>query len=203
MFQLTNEPVNQQEVDMMRLMKKRIWILVIVLACLAKGFWWWAESGKVELEIGKDTTYITGPLNEDGTVNYVAHINAQLSEGVTPDMAVQLLRGHSLSFLDMLIDLYETSRMRSEILHVAVVLALHEAETGHFPAKLADLAPTFVKAVPNDRFGGKALVYKRDGKGCIVYSVGMNLADDGGIDNGDNMGRASEDSKDIAVRFKR
>ena len=33
--------------------------------------------------IGKDTTLIDGPLNPDGTINYVAAINKILSEGVT------------------------------------------------------------------------------------------------------------------------
>lgn len=34
--------------------------------------------------IGRDTTYLTGPLLPDGTVDYVAAINAESSRGVTP-----------------------------------------------------------------------------------------------------------------------
>jgi hypothetical protein len=35
--------------------------------------------------IGPDTTGITGPLNEDGTINYVAAINTLLSKGITKE----------------------------------------------------------------------------------------------------------------------
>ena len=34
------------------------------------------QPAKVNITISKDTTYITGPLNKDGTVNYVAYLNA-------------------------------------------------------------------------------------------------------------------------------
>ncbi len=40
---------------------------------------------EVELEIGPDTTVIDGPLNEDGTINYLAYLNEKLSEGVTAE----------------------------------------------------------------------------------------------------------------------
>jgi hypothetical protein len=35
--------------------------------------------------ISKETTYITGPLRQDGYVNYVAALNQQMGKGVTPD----------------------------------------------------------------------------------------------------------------------
>ena len=52
------------------------------------------QPAKVNITIGKDTTYITGPLNADGTMNYVAYINAKHSKGVTPEnnAAVLMLR---------------------------------------------------------------------------------------------------------------
>ncbi len=41
--------------------------------------------GEYQLEIGPDTTVIDGPLNPDGTINYLAYLNKKLSEGVTPE----------------------------------------------------------------------------------------------------------------------
>lgn len=38
-----------------------------------------------KLRIGPDTTFIDGPLKADGTPDYIAAMNAKLSEGVTPD----------------------------------------------------------------------------------------------------------------------
>ena len=99
----------------MRLTKKRVFLLAVVLLCVGYGIWWWAESGKVELEIGKDTTYITEPLNDDGTVNYVAYVNAQLSEGVTSEnnAAIVLARamGPSLFHEDVRDRMIELIRM--------------------------------------------------------------------------------------------
>ncbi len=40
---------------------------------------------EVPLEIGPDTTVIDGPINPDGTINYLAYLNEKLSEGVTPE----------------------------------------------------------------------------------------------------------------------
>lgn len=40
---------------------------------------------EVQLEIGPDTTVIDGPVNPDGTLNYLAYLNQKLSEGVTPE----------------------------------------------------------------------------------------------------------------------
>ncbi len=41
--------------------------------------------GEYQLEIGPDTTVIDGPVNPDGTINYLAYLNKKLSEGVTPE----------------------------------------------------------------------------------------------------------------------
>lgn len=100
---------------------------------------------------------------------------------------------------DALVDHHDVALMREELLLVATGLALHEAETGRFPAKLADLAPKYVKAIPADRFSNDPLGYKLEGKGCVVYSVGENLTDDGGV-----YDRKLEDEKDdIVFQFKR
>jgi hypothetical protein len=35
--------------------------------------------------VGRDTTYLLGPLRADGTVDYIAAVNAEYSQGVTPE----------------------------------------------------------------------------------------------------------------------
>ncbi|MHC4248377.1 MAG: hypothetical protein ACYS9X_04550 [Planctomycetota bacterium] len=56
---------------------------------------------------------------------------------------------------------------------------------GRYPAKLDELAPEFVKELPPDPFTGKPLKYelRDDGAAFIVYSVGDNLKDDGGVND--------------------
>lgn len=63
---------------------------------------------------------------------------------------------------------------------VAAALAVYRAEHGKYPAKLADLAPGVLKAIPDDLFTGKPLVYKPADTGYLLYSVGANGQDDGG-----------------------
>ena len=41
--------------------------------------------------IGKETTYVTGPLRKDGTIDYAAALNEWLSKGVTPENNANVL----------------------------------------------------------------------------------------------------------------
>lgn len=63
---------------------------------------------------------------------------------------------------------------------VAAALAVYRAEHGTYPSALADLAPGVLKAVPDDLFAGKPLVYQPADGGYLLSSVGVNGKDDGG-----------------------
>jgi hypothetical protein len=55
-----------------------------------------------------------------------------------------------------------------------------KGRTGQYPESLEALVPELLTEVPIDPFTGKPLVYKREGTGFIVYSLGSNQKDDGG-----------------------
>jgi hypothetical protein len=57
---------------------------------------------------------------------------------------------------------------------------LYKSRTGEYPDKLEALVPGILKEIPADPFTGKPLVYRREGEGFIVYSLGSNAKDDGG-----------------------
>lgn len=57
---------------------------------------------------------------------------------------------------------------------------LYKSRTGHYPQALDELVPELLTEVPVDPFTGKPLVYRREGEGFIVYSLGSNQKDDGG-----------------------
>lgn len=57
---------------------------------------------------------------------------------------------------------------------------LYKGRTGQYPENLEALVPAILKEVPIDPFTGKPLVYRREGTGFIVYSLGSNQKDDGG-----------------------
>lgn len=65
-------------------------------------------------------------------------------------------------------------------LRVAFAMAAYRKDNGRYPAKLADLAPKYLAAVPGDVFSGKPLIYTPSEKGYLFYSVGQNGKDDGG-----------------------
>ncbi|KKK93222.1 hypothetical protein LCGC14_2695030, partial [marine sediment metagenome] len=61
------------------------WIVSGVGLLLTAFLTWnyWPIEGHIT--IGYDTTRITGPVNPDGTVNYVAYLNEKYGKGVTPE----------------------------------------------------------------------------------------------------------------------
>jgi len=46
---------------------------------------------KPKFPVGRDTTYVTGPLDKDGYIDYVAALNERLAEGVTADTNANVL----------------------------------------------------------------------------------------------------------------
>ena len=55
---------------------------------------------------------------------------------------------------------------------------------GELPAKLEELVPKYLDAVPEDPIDGKPMRYARLPRGFTVYSVGLNGMDDGGKTSG-------------------
>jgi hypothetical protein len=71
-------------------------------------------------------------------------------------------------------------RMNFDMTQVALALDAYRADNGGYPEKLADLKPKYVAEIPKDLFSDADLIYRRDGKGYMLYSVCYNGKDDGG-----------------------
>ncbi len=63
--------------------KKKRWLLRIFLTLVALAIFLHLPMGQVKLEVSPETTFVTGPFNPDGTVDYVAAFNAHCAKGVT------------------------------------------------------------------------------------------------------------------------
>jgi hypothetical protein len=50
-----------------------------------------AKKGKGKITVGRETTYVTGPLDEDGYVDYVAALHERLGKGITPQNNANVL----------------------------------------------------------------------------------------------------------------
>jgi type II secretory pathway pseudopilin PulG len=77
-------------------------------------------------------------------------------------------------------DAHDRAEQVQRNLQVAIALAAYRKDHGDYPATLAGLAPKYLTESPDDLFSGKGLVYRREGAGYLVYSVGVNGKDDGG-----------------------
>ncbi len=78
-------------------------------------------------------------------------------------------------------------------------LNLFKQKHGDYPEKLDEVSPEFIDVVPDDPFTGKALVYRRDGAGYILYSLGPNRLDN----NGTLRASRAEEDYDIVWKIER
>ena len=65
---------------------------------------------------------------------------------------------------------------------VAIAVEHFRLANATLPKQLSDLVPAFLSAVPSDPFDGKPLRYKTLAKGYVVYSVGDDREDNGGVE---------------------
>jgi len=86
---------------------------------------------------------------------------------------------------------------RRDALLAAIAAERFRVKTGAFPAKLSDLVPDFLTAVPTDPFDGQSLKMTQRSGELIIYSVGQD-----GIDNGGQEGSAPPGTPDIVVRVR-
>jgi hypothetical protein len=86
---------------------------------------------------------------------------------------------------------------RERLLLAGFALAAYQRTGGEYPESLAALVPDVLSDVPVDPWSGRELVYRRTEDGYVVYSVGDNLSDDGGMTS---VSQTPGAPGDIAVR---
>lgn len=62
----------------------------------------------------------------------------------------------------------------------ALAVEKYRARTGKLPARLDELAPSYLDAIPKDPFDGKPLRMAVSQGGILLYSIGPDLKDEGG-----------------------
>jgi hypothetical protein len=68
-----------------------------------------------------------------------------------------------------------------EVTATGLACESYRSSHGKYPRKLEELVPRFIAAIPADPFTGEPLLYALRPPGFVVYSVGEDLADDGGV----------------------
>ena len=163
-----------------------------------------AEARKQFAGLSRDAKEMSEAVSSLNTPGAVAAFRARLAS-VSPAkarrMRSDLVAKSLLTMLFMSLDmpfhekwLARTARPRLAV--VSLALAVHKAEHGRWPARLAQLEPRLLKSIPDDPFTDKPLIYKRHGSGYVLYSVGPNVKDDGGAKD------RKKKADDIAVHVK-
>jgi len=67
------------------------------------------------------------------------------------------------------------------LMRAALALRAYQVENGAYPASLEELRARGGWPFPDDPFTGRPFIYRREGKGYLIYSVGADLSDDEGI----------------------
>jgi hypothetical protein len=84
---------------------------------------------------------------------------------------------------------------------VAVSAELYRRRTGHWPNALADLNADFPNGLPADPYDGAPLRFKTLPDGIVIYSVGENHKDDGGVLYRPGPEKKPSDGFDIGFRL--
>jgi hypothetical protein len=87
------------------------------------------------------------------------------------------------------------------MMRVELGLAAYRSQFGAYPRSLNDLRKALRWDVPADPFSGKDFVYHRKGAGFVLYSIGPDLRDDGGVRLGGTSGGGI--GGDIPYRIER
>ncbi|MGA2686014.1 MAG: hypothetical protein ABSF51_13275 [Verrucomicrobiota bacterium] len=77
-----------------------------------------------------------------------------------------------------------------DLARVAIALERYRLAHGEYPESLEALVPRFMKQIPHDIINGQPLHYRRTSDGqFVLYSVGWNGTDDGGVVSFTKSGR--------------
>ncbi len=88
----------------------------------------------------------------------------------------------SLGVFSAVIDRYVVLQTQLDETRVAIALERYRLARGGFPEMLAELVPEFLPAVPVDTYSKMPLIYRRkEGGTFLLYGVGKNRTDDGGV----------------------
>jgi len=123
--------------------------------------------------------------------------NLERSVGTSSTMfrAAAAGRGSRSKMIGTIISALVTPAIRLELLlsahdaitHVAIALQRYHLDHGNYPEDLDQLVPDYLSAIPLDPFTGNPLIYKPNtGDPFLLYSLGNNRIDDGGLENDGN-----------------
>ncbi|MBN8249493.1 MAG: hypothetical protein J0L84_18865 [Verrucomicrobia bacterium] len=99
----------------------------------------------------------------------------RLSHGLHPLAFMMLTAGSRIACR------HATDLTRLRAAATACAIERFRQSEGHLPESLEALVPAFMTSVPTDAFTGRSLSYRRLDRGFVVYGVGEDGVDNGGL----------------------
>lgn len=87
------------------------------------------------------------------------------------------------------------------LMQAALALRDYQIRHGAYPASLEQLREAGGWAIPQDPFSGKSPIYHREGAGYLIYSVGPDLQDNGGIGPAEALKKARRPASARTVAY--
>ena len=84
---------------------------------------------------------------------------------------------------------------------ILLALAAYKDRFGTYPENLDELRSALGWKLPEDPFSGRDFLYKLQGNGFLLYSVGLNLKDDGGTEDYIKINKNDREQADIIWRM--
>ena len=112
----------------------------------------------------------------------VRHADSVLSTETKKTTPYNILERMLLPALGNAVKKFAYAQSSVNLARVAIALERYRLAHGDYPESLDALAPQFIEKVPHDVIGGGPLKYRRTSDGqFVLYSVGWNERDDGGV----------------------
>jgi len=90
------------------------------------------------------------------------------------------LSPYLLAFSESLLNSKAQYEASLQVTRIGLALKRFKMANGAYPDTLADLTPSFLDKLPKDPCSGNNLLYRKEGKGFLLYSVGSDLQDNRG-----------------------
>jgi hypothetical protein len=79
------------------------------------------------------------------------------------------------------VDRFARAQASVDLARVGIALERYKLAHSAYPESLDVLAPQFIQKLPYDVIGGRPLKYRRTNDSFVLYSIGWNEKDDGGV----------------------
>ncbi len=188
-------------------MKRRLTLGLITLVLLGGliAFVVWYPIGPLDrfrpsITVSKQTTMATGAGIPD-------HDAASKQAGAQPPTILDdregrlagLLIGQMFPAVEPLARTESQLHQQLDLLKLGFALAAYRTRHGSFPASLAALSPDYQPEIPRDIFAEDDLIYRPTDSGFVLYCVGPDFNDDGGV----LREGAMDQDYDLVLEFQR